>query len=86
MHGFFGLVAMDGQKATSTAKIPNDTLAANAFPQHPGEDALAHAATQYIEEAENAFGFAARKLLAVARGHDPPPSASPFCPGGNLIR
>ena len=39
------------------------------FPQFPGEDFLAHAATLYLEQAE--ARLAGRGLLAVAQGHPP---------------
>ena len=56
----------DTVKGTTT----NAVLATSAFPQFPGPDPLAHAATQFIEVAE--ARLADRGLLAVAQGHLPP--------------
>ena len=44
--------------------------ASGVFPQFPGEDFLAHAGTQYKEQAE--ARLASRSLLAVAQGDYPP--------------
>ena len=46
------------------------------FPQFPGEDFLAHAATLYLEQAD--ARLAGRGLLAVAQGHAPRRPA-PWC-------
>ena len=57
----------------STGSHQKDTLSGlsslNAFPQFPGENVHAHAATQYKEAAE--ARFAARNLLVVANGGTP---------------
>ena len=41
-----------------------------AFPQFPGEDFLAHAASQYVEQRD--ARLTALKLMSVADGGDPP--------------
>ena len=56
----------DGSKYGSK----NATADVYSFPQYPGEDCLAHAATQFIEAAE--ARLATRSLLSVAQGDEPP--------------
>ena len=53
---------------SSTGK--SGSYAAADFPQHPGDECLAHAATQFKEAARTRF--AAMGLLDVAEGRDPP--------------
>ena len=53
---------------SSTGK--SGSYAAADFPQHPGDECLAHAATQFKEAARTRF--AAMCLLDVAEGRDPP--------------
>ena len=55
-----------GLSASGSDKISEDGGKYVDFPQYPGEDVLAHAATAYQEKAENAL--ADRGLLAVV--HD----------------
>ena len=64
-----GLAAVSGGKDPDKADL--DT---SSFPQFPGENFLAHEATQYKEQAE--ARFAQRQLLAVAQGFDPPSATS----------
>jgi len=63
------LGARAGSDQTSSGTLSTTTESMD-FPQFPGEDFLAHTATQYLEAAE--ARFAKLKLLAVAEGHDPP--------------
>ena len=55
-----GAVAGSDRTSSGTPGTTNESL---AFPQFPGEDFLAHTATEYLEAAE--ARFAALKLLAV---------------------
>ena len=59
-----------GTGATNTPSAAHTAaLGVGDFPQFPGEDFLAHAATQFQEQAE--ARLANRGLLAVAEGHPP---------------
>ena len=52
-----------------TPSMTENTAQSGSIPQFPGEEFLAHAATQYSEQAETQL--AARKLLVVAQGGYP---------------
>ena len=56
--------------ADSTSGDRSKSLKDIAFPQFPGEDFLAHAASQYIEQRD--ARLTALKLTSVANGGDPP--------------
>ena len=59
-----------GVSSTEPPKNNNQHANNSAFPQYPGEDVHAHAATQFIEAAE--ARFAGDNLLAAANGGVPP--------------
>ena len=59
---------MDGAAPVSDdSNRASDNSAGRSLPEFPGEDFLAHAATQWMEKAEARFG----SLLPVAQGKDP---------------
>ena len=60
---------MPGERDSSATGKNSESATHAAFPQIPGEDFLAHAASHYREQVD--ARLAELGLLSVAQGHDP---------------